>query len=93
LIQKCENAIKEFNTCNSISLAGGVAANKSLRGELTILAEKYHKKIIIPDLQFCGDNAAMIAFRGKSLFESGVRHDLNFTPYPSLKENQFLSYQ
>jgi len=93
LIQKCEKAIKEFNTCNSISLAGGVAANKSLRSELTKLVEKYHKNIIIPDLQFCGDNAAMIAFRGKSLFESGVRHDLNYNPYPSLKENQFLSYQ
>lgn len=93
LVQKCEKAIQEFNKCNSISLTGGVAANKSLRSELSKLANQYHKKIIIPDIRFCGDNAAMIALRGKSLFESGVKHSLDYSPYPSLKENQFLSYQ
>ncbi|HLG31521.1 MAG TPA: tRNA (adenosine(37)-N6)-threonylcarbamoyltransferase complex transferase subunit TsaD [Ignavibacteriaceae bacterium] len=93
LIQKCEKALNQFKDCASVSLVGGVAANKSLRSELTNLAVKYKKKIIIPDIQYCGDNAAMIAFRGKTLFESGVIHDLNYSPYPSLKENQFLSYQ
>ena len=72
-----------------MSLVGGVAANKSLRSELTNLAVKYKKKIIIPDVQFCGDNAAMIAFHGQKLFESGEVFNLNYPPFPGLPENLY----
>jgi N6-L-threonylcarbamoyladenine synthase len=54
-----------------------------------MLSKKYGKKIIIPSFEFCGDNAAMIAFRGKSLFETGRQDSLNAKPYPSLGENYF----
>jgi N6-L-threonylcarbamoyladenine synthase len=60
---------------------------------VTQLASEFGKSIVIPDLQFCGDNAAMIAFRGKSLYESGVRDTLSCKPFPSLSENHFLEFK
>ncbi len=80
----------ELYDVKSISVVGGVAANAHLKSEITKLAEKYKKSVVIPDLQFCGDNAAMIAFRGKSLYESGVRDTLSCKPFPALSEKQFL---
>ena len=80
----------ELYEVKTISVVGGVAANAYLKSEITKLAEKYKKNVVIPDLQFCGDNAAMIAFRAKSLFESGVRDTLTCKPFPALSENHFL---
>jgi N6-L-threonylcarbamoyladenine synthase len=88
LIQNTERALDNYDV-RSISLVGGVAANEKLRNEITMLSKKYGKKIIIPSFEFCGDNAAMIAFRGKSLFEAGRQDSLNVKPYPSLGENYF----
>jgi N6-L-threonylcarbamoyladenine synthase len=88
LIQNTERALDNYDV-KSISLVGGVAANAKLRNEITMLSKKYGKKIIIPSFEFCGDNAAMIAFRGKSLFETGRQDSLNAKPYPSLGENYF----
>ena len=88
LIQNTKTALNNYDI-SSISLVGGVAANKKLRDEMRKLSSRYGKKIVIPDNEFCGDNAAMIAFRGKTLFEAGIRHNLNVKPYPSLGENYF----
>ena len=88
LLQNCEKAMKNYEV-NSVSLVGGVAANKKLRNEMIKLSQNYDKKIVIPDFEFCGDNAAMIAFRGKTLYDAGIRNDLSAKPYPSLGENYF----
>ncbi|HSP87525.1 MAG TPA: hypothetical protein VLN45_05290, partial [Ignavibacteriaceae bacterium] len=69
---------------------GGVAANKKLREAFKNLSEKYQKKLVIPDLQFCGDNAAMIAFRGKTLYESGKRFGLDYPPYPGFRFEDYF---
>lgn len=89
LIIKLQSALEQFEV-NSISIVGGVAANSLLKKEATKLAEVYNKKLVIPSLEFCGDNAAMIAYRAETLFNSGIRHKLNFKPFPSLDENSFL---
>ncbi|HSL89980.1 MAG TPA: tRNA (adenosine(37)-N6)-threonylcarbamoyltransferase complex transferase subunit TsaD, partial [Ignavibacteriaceae bacterium] len=60
LIRKLEKAIQNFNI-KSISVVGGVAANKMLREAASELANKYDVKLIIPAFEYCGDNAAMIA--------------------------------
>ncbi|MFO7448483.1 MAG: tRNA (adenosine(37)-N6)-threonylcarbamoyltransferase complex transferase subunit TsaD [Ignavibacteriaceae bacterium] len=88
LIRNAEKALNKFDF-NSVSLVGGVAANAELRNALTNLAQKYNKKIVIPDLQYCGDNAAMIAFRGQKLFEAGGSRDLTYSPYPGLTDKHF----
>lgn len=89
LIQKTKKALENYRI-NSISLVGGVAANRKLREAFIELSFVYNKKLIIPDLQYCGDNAAMIAFRGKTLSDSGKRFGLDYAPYPSFKFNQYL---
>ena len=88
LLQNCKKALNDFDVY-SISLVGGVAANKKLRNEMIKLANDHNKKIVIPDFEFCGDNAAMIALRGKTLYDAGIRNDLSAKPYPSLGENYF----
>lgn len=90
LIQKLTKAIENFEV-KSFSIVGGVAANSLLKEKATELAKKYKKKLVIPSPEFCGDNAAMIAFRAKTLFENGITHNLDHKPYPSLDENSFLS--
>jgi len=88
LIQKTEKAVKNFEV-NSVSLVGGVAANKSLRDAFSGLCSKYKKKLVIPALEYCGDNAAMIAFRGLTLFNAGKEFKLDYPPYPGLKPEHF----
>ena len=83
----------ELYDVRTISVVGGVAANLYLKSEVTKLANQFGKFIIIPDIEFCGDNAAMIAFRGKSLYESGVRDTLSCKPFPALSKKHFLEMQ
>jgi N6-L-threonylcarbamoyladenine synthase len=90
LVRNSEKALNNYDI-NSVSLVGGVAANEKLRNEIKILSKNYKKEIIIPDPEFCGDNAAMIALRGKSLFEAGIRNNLSVNPYPSLSDDYFYS--
>jgi N6-L-threonylcarbamoyladenine synthase len=90
ITRNTERALRNFEI-KSISLVGGVAANQPLRDALTQLAATHKKKIVIPDMQYCGDNAAMITFRGLKLYESGKRFDLDYNPFPGIPENHFSS--
>ena len=90
IIRNVERALHNFEI-KSLTLVGGVAANQPLRDALTKLASNHNKKIVIPDMQYCGDNAAMIAFRGLKLYESGKRFELNYNPFPGIPENHFSS--
>lgn len=88
LTNNVEKALRQFEV-KSISLVGGVAANSYLRESLIQIAKKYDKSLVIPDIEFCGDNAAMIAYRGMKAFEHGLKDDLSFSPYPGLKPEHF----
>jgi N6-L-threonylcarbamoyladenine synthase len=90
ITRNAEKALNKF-AIKSLSLVGGVAANQPLRDALTKLATTHKKKIVIPDMQYCGDNAAMIAFRGLKLYENGKRFELNYNPFPGIPENHFSS--
>ena len=89
LVQKVNLALNNHRV-KSLSLVGGVAANKKLRNELNYLAEKFKIPCIIPSLEYCGDNAAMIALRGFQLYQNGIQDSFNVAPYPSISENYFL---
>jgi N6-L-threonylcarbamoyladenine synthase len=45
-------------------VAGGVGANQRLRAQLNEAAHKCNINVFYPDLEFCTDNGAMIAFAG-----------------------------
>lgn len=57
---------QKFPDCLTPSLivAGGVAANKTLRASLEALCDKHGFSFIAPPLNLCTDNAAMIAWAG-----------------------------
>ncbi len=50
-------------------IAGGVAANKRIRSMLIDLCEEEKYQSIFPPIEFCGDNAAMIALVGLEKFK------------------------
>jgi N6-L-threonylcarbamoyladenine synthase len=88
LLKSARKALKNFDV-SSISLVGGVAANSEIRESFINLAKEFGKKIVIPRLEFCGDNAAMIALRGLKLFEAGYRFTFNYAPFPALPESLY----
>ena len=61
----------------TICLAGGVSANKGLRNSIKEMAEKYHWKLFIPEMEYCTDNAAMIAVTGYHKFLAGFSSPLS----------------
>ena len=73
LIQKTLRAAKKYKV-QQILLAGGVAANNTLKQQMLSVLEKPQDKktgdqrLIYPELKYCTDNAAMVAVAG--YFES-----------------------
>ena len=63
LITNLEKAAKDFGY-NKIVIAGGVSANSKLRSEAEKLCRKNRWQLYLPELKYCGDNAAMIASQG-----------------------------
>lgn len=72
LVGKTIRAAKKYRP-QTVVLAGGVAANLTLRQELRVaLAQRFPKiNLLIPDLAYTADNAAMIAAAGAVRFMNG----------------------
>jgi N6-L-threonylcarbamoyladenine synthase len=69
LVAKAVKASKKY-IIKSIVIGGGVSANSLLREEFSKL-ENNDFKVVLPDMEYCIDNAAMIGFlAGKKLEES-----------------------
>lgn len=88
LLKSTRKGVEKFDV-NSLSLVGGVAANSALRTAVQDLGNKYGKKVIIPSMNYCGDNAAMIAFRGATLLREGLKFSLECDTYPNLSSDWF----
>ena len=59
-------------------VAGGVAANQSIRENLTQVCKDMNFIPLFPNLKFCGDNAAMIAWAGIKRYEKKLVDKLDF---------------
>ena len=68
LTAKCVNALKHTGL-KRLVIAGGVGANRQLRESLNAAAAKRKFKVYYPELEFCTDNGAMIAFAGAMRLE------------------------
>ncbi len=76
LSKKTFHALKEYNVKNLI-VAGGVAANKGLRKRLEHLAIENNVNLIVPEIKYCTDNAAMIGAAAYYAYKKGHIADLN----------------
>ena len=85
LKKKTKEAMKQFKTKMFIEekihfiVAGGVAANLSIRENLTEVCREMNFIPIFPSLKFCGDNAAMIAWAGIKRYKKKLIDGLDFT--------------
>ena len=73
LIAKIKKTVEQTNRSDVI-VAGGVAANRYIREEFKNLESILNIKVYYPDLKYCGDNAAMIAFVGSMMTPSKERN-------------------
>ena len=82
LTSKAMSALKQTGL-KQLVVAGGVGANQQLRAQLDRLANKSGCRVFYPDLEFCTDNGAMIAFAGAlRLQQQEARRDYRFNVKP-----------
>jgi N6-L-threonylcarbamoyladenine synthase len=68
-----------------VTLAGGVAANSSLRRCLDQHCRAEGRRLIRPPLQYCMDNGAMIAFVGWMKMQRGVHSGLGLPAVANMR--------
>ena len=83
LVHKAFEAIREAGR-DTLVLAGGVAANKSLERRLRETAEAEGIRYLYPPPRLCTDNAAMIACRGAYAAAASKYSDLYLNAMPGL---------
>ncbi|MDD4912666.1 MAG: tRNA (adenosine(37)-N6)-threonylcarbamoyltransferase complex transferase subunit TsaD [Sideroxydans sp.] len=82
LAQKAITALGQTGL-NQLVIAGGVGANKLLRERLHHDINKRGGSVFYPDLEFCTDNGAMIAFAGAMrLQHQEAQHGYRFNVKP-----------
>lgn len=77
LIIKCQRAIEKTKV-KSLVIAGGVAANKTLREKALIL----DCQVFFPPDDLCTDNGAMVAFAGHQRLTAGLSDSLSIAVRP-----------
>ncbi len=82
LVNKSLSALKQTGL-KQLVVAGGVGANQQLRAQLNQAAGKGDFRVFYPDLEFCTDNGAMIAFAGAlRLQQQEGKQDYRFNVKP-----------
>lgn len=79
---KQPSAAREAVGCKLFVVAGGVAANKTIRRTLEDLAAKHGFAFLAPPMAYCTDNAAMIALAGAERLEKGLTSDIDVAARP-----------
>jgi N6-L-threonylcarbamoyladenine synthase len=73
LTAKALRALEETGL-DTLVVSGGVSANRSLRTRLAEAARRQGARVYYPRIEFCTDNAAMIAVAGLARLQAG-QHD------------------
>ncbi len=64
-----------------LAVAGGVAANRRIRADLTNACAREGIRLFLPELRYCGDNAAMIGCQGYYEYQAGHAAGLDLNAY------------
>lgn len=86
LSKKTMRAVNEYKVKNLV-VAGGVSANRWLRDKLAELCSEDGVNLIIPEMKYCTDNAAMIGAAGYYAYKLGRRADLSLQAKATEKLN------
>ena len=81
LTKKTMMAVKEYGV-KQLLLAGGVSANRGIREKFKELCEKENVELVVPNMKYCTDNAAMIAAAGYYMYKDKkfASDDLKINP-------------
>ena len=86
LAEKSRRALEAYLAENPeqpmLAVAGGVAANRTIRAALEQTAANAGTGFTAPPLSLCTDNAAMIAWAGVEMFRAGITHDQSLSARP-----------
>jgi N6-L-threonylcarbamoyladenine synthase len=82
VIDRTARALATAGPVTALVTAGGVAANKAVRGALEALASAHGLPFIAPPLALCTDNAAMIGWAGIELLRLGRNDPLDISARP-----------
>lgn len=83
LLKKLVRASRETGI-KEIAIAGGVSANSGLRQAASYEADKRGWRLYVPKLEFCTDNAAMVAMAAHFKYQAGEFSDLSVEPLPRM---------
>ncbi|MGO9801854.1 MAG: tRNA (adenosine(37)-N6)-threonylcarbamoyltransferase complex transferase subunit TsaD [Steroidobacteraceae bacterium] len=75
LVAKALRAL-EYTGLNVLVVSGGVGANRSLRTHLEAATRAHGARVYFPRIEFCTDNAAMIAVAGLARLKAGQHEGL-----------------
>lgn len=75
LVEASERALAHTGK-KELLLGGGVGCNTRLQEMCRIMCEERGCKFFVPENQFLVDNAAMIAYLGEIMFNSGIKVDI-----------------
>ncbi|UUY01264.1 tRNA (adenosine(37)-N6)-threonylcarbamoyltransferase complex transferase subunit TsaD [Sphingomonas sp. J315] len=82
LVDRTRIALGKAMGATALVVAGGVAANASVRAALETLATEHGLRFVAPPLWLCTDNAAMIAWAGAERFAAGYSDPLDVPARP-----------
>lgn len=75
----------EASECRRLVIAGGVSANSRLRARAGDLGRSHGIEVFAPQLRYCTDNAAMIAWTARARFERGESSPLSLNADANLE--------
>ncbi len=81
MLIKCKRALQQTGL-KRLVIAGGVSANLALRAKLQTLMLENDGEAFYPSIEFCTDNAAMIAYAGCQRLLAGQNDSLAVKVYP-----------
>jgi N6-L-threonylcarbamoyladenine synthase len=82
IMRNVRKGLKQHPEVRSMLIGGGVSANSRLRAELAALGEKRGMEVRLPRMEYCLDNAAMIAGLAAHRYERGMFDDLTLSAAP-----------